>query len=935
MRLHVRWMFVGLVILFSGLINHSDATHIRAGEITVERTDCVGLTFRITITGWVDLESTVEFGGGEIDFGDGSSAVNLRQGEARLVLEQDLGNMVGIVQFEIYHTFPANGVYTLSYLEANRNAGILNMNNSVETTFYIETLIIIDPFLGCNNTPVLLIPPVDDACVGAIFFHNPGAWDADGDSISYEITIPKRDKDMEVSSYRFPNDGTFGGTTEDGDLPTLFDIDPISGDIMWNAPAIAGEYNIAFIIYEWRIIMGEPFLMSWITRDMQIIVEDCDNDRPELEVPEDVCVVAGTKVEEFIVGTDPDGDDVKLEAFGGPFEVSSAPATFEPFPPQFVQQPARGDFEWETNCLHIRTQPYQVTFKITDNPEDGPNLVGFEPWNITVVAPAPEGLDLTVNAQRTIDLTWDPYICPNAAVLQIWRRVDSYQFEFTECETGIPDSAGYELLAEVDPTVTSFNDDKEGAFLDFGALYCYRIVAVFPTPAGGESYASVEVCGIIIADAPVITNVTVDKTDETDGKITVKWLKPFEIDPVLFPPPYLYDLERAEGLSGTNYQMIAVDLSENNTVFVDTGLNNVNIPYNYRVVLKDVNRNKIRTSAHASTVFMNPKSLFKQIELTWTADVPWSNNLQDFPDHFVYRDHVTSGPTELVMIANVNVNTNGFLYLDDGSFNDRELNEKIEYCYYVITQGSYGNPKINEPLLNLSQIVCAQPNDTIPPCPPILELMLTNCEDFFTDKPCTFKDFQNELFWKEDETDGCGEETIKHYNVYFSKTGEEPFELIESGIENTKYIHENLSSFAGCYYVTAVDRSDNESDPSEIMCNDNCPNYVLPNVFTPNGDGYNDVFNALNDLDYPDLPPADCPRFVIKVTFRVFNRYGKEVYTYESGGENSILIGWDGRSNDDKQLASGVYYYTADVDFVAVDTALKHKVLKGWVQILR
>ena len=119
------------------------------------------------------------------------------------------------------------------------------------------------------------------------------------------------------------------------------------------------------------------------------------------------------------------------------------------------------------------------------------------------------------------------------------------------------------------------------------------------------------------------------------------------------------------------------------------------------------------------------------------------------------------------------------------------------------------------------------------------------------------------------------------------------------------------------------------------MCNDNCPNYVLPNVFTPNGDGYNDVFNALNDRDYPDLPPADCPRFVIKVTFRVFNRYGKEVYTYESGGENSILIGWDGRSNDDKQLASGVYYYTADVDFDAVDTELKHKVLKGWVQILR
>ncbi len=126
--MHVRWVIVGLVILLSGLFNRSNATHIRAGEITVERNDCVGLTFRITITGWVDLESTVEFGGGDINFGDGSPSINLRRG-AQLVLEQDLGNMVGIVQFQIDHTYPANGVYTLSYLEANRNAGILNMNS--------------------------------------------------------------------------------------------------------------------------------------------------------------------------------------------------------------------------------------------------------------------------------------------------------------------------------------------------------------------------------------------------------------------------------------------------------------------------------------------------------------------------------------------------------------------------------------------------------------------------------------------------------------------------------------------------------------------------------------------------------------------------------------------------------------------------------------
>ena len=88
-------------------------------------------------------------------------------------------------------------------------------------------------------------------------------------------------------------------------------------------------------------------------------------------------------------------------------------------------------------------------------------------------------------------------------------------------------------------------------------------------------------------------------------------------------------------------------------------------------------------------------------------------------------------------------------------------------------------------------------------------------------------------------------------------------------------------------------------------------------------------------MDNPDLSSSECPRFVTKVNFRVFNRYGKEVFTFESGGENSILIGWDGRSNEGQQLASGVYYYTADVDYDAVAADLQHDLLKGWVQILR
>jgi len=940
-------VLVGLVILIS--INEVQATHIRAGEITVERIGCgTGLTFRITVTGWVDLESTVDFGNGILDFGDGSDPINLRE-SARLIVDQDLGNNVGIVQFQIDHTFGANGVFILSYLEANRNAGILNMNNSVETTFYIETLINIDAFLGCSNSPVLLIPPIDEGCVGSIFFHNPGAFDADGDSISYKLTIPKRDRGTDVSNYRFPNDASFGGTTEDGNIPTTFEINSSTGDIIWDSPAIEGEYNIAFEIKEWRKKNGEAFLMSIIVRDMQIIISECDNERPRLQIPEDICVEAGTEITEVVIGIDPDDDPLMLEAYGGSFEVETSPSTFDPFPPRFDPQPAQGIYNWKTNCFHVREQPYQVTFKITDDPPEGPNLVGFEPWNITVVGPAPTGLDLTVNAERSIDISWDSYICSNADRIQIWRRVDSFDLPFAECVTGIPDSAGYSLIEELAVDATSYHDDNTGSFLpesttqflDFGALYCYRIVVVFPEPAGGESYVSTEVCGIIQADAPVITIVTVDKTNSTDtgapedGEITIKWYKPFDIDPVLFPPPYQYDLFRSEGLFGTNFTKISENMAEDDTVFTDTGLNTALKAYNYRILLKDVNGSAIIFSSRASSVFLNPKSLFKKIELRWKANVPWSIRVQDFPTHLIFRGEITGNDVNLVLIDSVNVNVNGFVYLDDGSFNGQELDERTIYCYFVVTRGSHGNPRINRPLINLSQIVCAQPNDTIPPCAPVLDIELTDCEEFLSDKSCGYNDFENVLAWRKEDSVDCPEETIKYYNVYFSSNGEEPFELVGSQIETTEFIHTNLSSFKGCYYVTAVDRSDNESDPSELVCNDNCPSYVLPNVFSPNGDGINDVFNAFNDFDDPEMDLTLCARFVSKVVFTVFGRNGKEVFNYESGGENSILIGWDGKANDGTLLPSGTYYYSADVEFDVLNPELKNQVLKGWVDILR
>lgn len=920
------------------------ATHIRAGEIIARRISNAATEYEFSIIGYTDTGSQVEFGGGDIDFGDGT-VINIEEGSFFDETIQ-LGDQIAYNVYRIKHTYQAPGVYTIRFREFYRNAGVVNMANSVETPFYTETQLIIDPFYGLNNTPVLLVPPVDRGAVGATFIHNAGAYDPDGDSLAYVISVPKRDFNDTVTDYRSPIDRSFyvgkdyDRANQDQTGQPIFELDPISGNLVWDAPGLRGEYNVAFIVEEWRKINGEWKKLGYVTRDMQIIIEDSDNERPEVIVPLDTCVLAGTLLEQEVFGIDPEGENVILEAFGGPFEFSGSAATFSPAPPVYQSSPGTLEFTWQTVCGHVRERPYEIQFKVTDThpgPNQGPKLVDFKTWNVTVVAPAPTGLTATVEPGKVIDLAWDQYECGNAQAIEIWRRVDSYDFAPENCDVGMPGYAGYELIDVVDAGARSYSDDNKGQRLDVGANYCYRLVATFPLPEGGVSYASAEACNIILADAPVITHVDIKTTSPEEGQIEVKWRSPFEIDKVNFPPPYTYEVFRADGYQGED-NLISLGTTQD-TVITDINLNTKDEVYNYRVHLVDGDGEVIDTSAMASTVRLEPKPLVQSIELSWYAIVPWSNDTQDYPIHYIYRNRVNAAdPDLLVQIAQVNVNENGFYFWDDGSFNGVPLNENLEYCYYVTTQGSYGNPEIDEPLVNNSQVICAQPNDRTPPCDPVSLVIDGNftCDAVLASQSCDFSAFSNQITWVNDENEEC-EDDVRSYNIYFSETGADGiFNLIDN-VNTTSYRHLDIESFKGCYKVSAVDRSGNESGLTEAICNDNCPYFELPNVFTPNGDGKNDVFRPFyDDGTITDFDRAKCIRFVDKVVLTVFDRAGQPVYSFNSDDtERSILIDWNGRTNDGAELPAGVYFYSADVTFDVLNPAEASKQYKGWVQLMK
>ncbi len=83
-----------------------------------------------------------------------------------------------------------------------------------------------------------------------------------------------------------------------------------------------------------------------------------------------------------------------------------------------------------------------------------------------------------------------------------------------------------------------------------------------------------------------------------------------------------------------------------------------------------------------------------------------------------------------------------------------------------------------------------------------------------------------------------------------------------------------------------------------ILCTGN--NVFIPNTFTPNGDGINDMFY-----------PRGTGLFSIK-SLRIFNRWGNMVFAKTNMTPNDASQGWDGKSNG-KQVLADVYTYMAEV----------------------
>lgn len=121
------------------------------------------------------------------------------------------------------------------------------------------------------------------------------------------------------------------------------------------------------------------------------------------------------------------------------------------------------------------------------------------------------------------------------------------------------------------------------------------------------------------------------------------------------------------------------------------------------------------------------------------------------------------------------------------------------------------------------------------------------------------------------------------------------------------------------YYVEVTDTNGCRQF-FEILVKVDLPQIFVPNVFTPDGDGINDLF----------FPYSSIPEEVTIEQMQIYTRWGELIFVNEGFNPNDRSFGWDGTFHDE-ELNPGVYVYVIHARIGDGETS----VLSGDVTIIR
>ena len=155
-------------------------------------------------------------------------------------------------------------------------------------------------------------------------------------------------------------------------------------------------------------------------------------------------------------------------------------------------------------------------------------------------------------------------------------------------------------------------------------------------------------------------------------------------------------------------------------------------------------------------------------------------------------------------------------------------------------------------------------------------------------------------------------EESEDFEILDAGKGFEAYKWTPTG-DTTQWI---IVEKAGSHYVVVSDfRGCTGSD--ETVVESLCPvSFSIPNAFSPNGDGINDIFKPImeNVVDYE---------------ISIFNRWGEKVFYSES-----LERGWDGFVQGVK-ANSGVYFYVLNYSGFTDEGAYQNFNVNGQVNLFK
>ena len=136
-----------------------------------------------------------------------------------------------------------------------------------------------------------------------------------------------------------------------------------------------------------------------------------------------------------------------------------------------------------------------------------------------------------------------------------------------------------------------------------------------------------------------------------------------------------------------------------------------------------------------------------------------------------------------------------------------------------------------------------------------------------------------------------------HYEWRFTKEGETQPYLVRYE-EETEYTFTEAGSHRIVLYATFINGNDTVAytkdywqDVQPITIQISESKLEMPNAFSPNGDGINDIYRAKNNY-----------QSIVEFDAYIFNRWGQKIYEWHDPAG-----GWDGKFNG-KDVKQGVYF---------------------------